>query len=64
MIFKVMMKTPDALDFFLCPGFSELGEEKEAELEKFMNLCKRWFNHETVTLVIDTEKETCTVEEV
>jgi hypothetical protein len=63
---EVTMKTPDALMDAINDALSvvedeEIRQEKEAALEE---LCKKWFQYgEYVTLIIDTDKQTCTVKE-
>ena len=58
MIIEVGMKTPDCLFY----AIEDLDVDQRAEI---VNLCDKWFKYkEAVTLVIDTEKKTCTVKEL
>ena len=57
---RVTMKCPDALD-------SAISKETFNDLEVLQakRLCQKWFKYgEYITVIVDTEKETCVVEEV
>ena len=69
---EVTMKDPDtlydsineAVDDLKIDGISETELEavKEKRKEEIRELCGKWFEYgEYVTLIIDTEKETCIV---
>lgn len=52
---KVLMKTPDCLDY----ATEYLNEEDKTKL---LQIARKWFSYrEYVSLEIDTEKETCIV---
>lgn len=70
MRFTVTMKTPDALEFAIKDAVNAeaynlndpYGDEKDELEQRVKNLCKKWFKYgETVTLIIDTDKESCEV---
>lgn len=73
MKFQVSMKCPDALDYAIEEAVRyKIGpldtEEKEMEFDELVEqtkeLTERWFEYgEYITLTIDTEKETCIVNE-
>jgi hypothetical protein len=76
MIFRVTIKTPDALEDAIKSGF-KFHEETEEDnpsifesndidtnesVDSILILCEKWFRHnECVTLEIDTEEKTCIV---
>ena len=55
MVFEIHFKTPDAL----CEVLKDLDEE-EQEIAK--SVCSKWVRYgENITVIVDTEKETCEV---
>lgn len=74
MIIDVVMKSPDVLQDSIeeavslhmapCGGPPDelLQFDMEQEADRIKKMCEKWFKWgETVTLTIDTEKETCEV---
>lgn len=61
---RVMMKTPDALDYGLAEAFADVerGEERNAQWDIAKTVCEKFLKYgECLTVEIDTEAETCTV---
>lgn len=72
---RIQFKTPDALEDAIkrtcedeiggSSNDEDLDDQYNALVEKTMKLASRWFRYnELLTVVIDTEKETCIVEKV
>jgi len=65
MIVEITLKTPDALDDAINRTAEDRyipDEERWEAVCKAKELAKKWFRFgETVTLVLDTDKETCEV---
>ena len=76
MIFRLTMKTPDALEdaikekaFNLFAEDAPTTEEEEIKIDEAVDqatkVCQKWFKYgELVTLEIDTDNKTCKVVEV
>ncbi len=57
MTFNITMKTPDCLDYAI-----QEATQDENEQRKIRELCSKWFEYgECVTLIVDTDKNTCRV---
>lgn len=63
---RVVMKCPDSLEFAIDDYLSNENEDdRQNKLSEINNVVNKYFKYgEVVTLVIDTEKEICFVEEV
>ena len=55
---EICFKNPDAID----DAIDEKGHISPEERETIKKICDKWFEYrEYVTLIVDTEKETCEV---